>query len=270
MSIIPGFSNLIDKVPELGTPRGFARAAATVIVPAAVLLVVFVYVETLAPIAALALQIVTYVLAYWLIGQAVNGRRLRLSYADAFYTRFLPSAGLNLGSGLYIIAGGGWATGEEYLHVVPKWLGVLFAIYLVITGVLLILRAMQLAGVDTIALVYNYYPDEGRRLSSSLYRLIRHPVYAGIDRLALALAMWNGSAYSLLLASIFIFAYHPRWYGLEEVELVERFGDEYRSYKEKVPAVFPSSARGEIALLEAITRRLPELRGDGDSGAPIG
>ncbi len=260
MNLIPGLARLVDKVPELASLRGFVRALIIVLVALGVPLGALLYVETWAPVAALGLQIALYVVTYLIIGQAVNGRQLRLAYADAFFMRFLPATGLNLASVLYVWLGGGWLRGEEVVRLVPKPLAGVLALYLLVTGALLFLRSLQLAGVDTLALVYNYYPDEGRRLSSSLYRLIRHPVYAGIDRGVLALALWNGSAYALLLASLFIFAYHPRWYGVEEQELIERFGEEYRRYRDRVPAVFPKGARAEIALLEAISRPLAGLR----------
>jgi protein-S-isoprenylcysteine O-methyltransferase Ste14 len=270
MAGIPGLAVLTDKVPEITTPRGIARAVVTVLVIAGVALAALVIVEAWSPVLALVLQIAVYVLTYWLISQAVFGRRLRLSYADAFFTRFLPSVGLNLASALYVLLCNGWILGLTYVPIVPKPLAAILDVYLVVTGLLLILRVVQLAGVDTLFLVYNYYPDEGRRHSGSLYRLIRHPVYAGMDRLVLALALWNGSAYALLLAVLFIFAWHPRWYGLEEEELLERFGEEYRTYRERVPAVFPLGARGEVAMVEALTRRSAELLQEGDGTAPPG
>ncbi len=264
MNVIPGLGRLVEKVPELASLRGFLRALITVAVAAGAPLAALLYVETLSPAAALALQIVLYVVTYVIISQAVNGRLRRLAYADAFFMRFLPATGLNLASALYVWLAAGWLRGETYERLIPKPPAALLALYLVITGALLFLRSLQLAGLDTLALLYNYYPNEGRRLSSSLYRLIRHPVYAGIDRVVLALALWNGSAYSLLLASLFIFAYHPRWYGVEEQELIERFGEEYRAYRDRVPAVFPKGARAEIALLEAISRPLADLREEAD------
>jgi protein-S-isoprenylcysteine O-methyltransferase Ste14 len=148
----------------------------------------------------------------------------------------------------------------ESLRLVPLPIGVILALYLGVTGLLLIGRTIQAAGVDTLSLVYSYHPDEGTRLTGGLYDLLRHPVYAGIDRVVLALGFANGTAYSLLLASIFVFVWHRIWIGLEETELTTRFGDDYRAYREAVPALAPTSIQGELALLEASTRRAPSVQ----------
>jgi protein-S-isoprenylcysteine O-methyltransferase Ste14 len=116
------------------------------------------------------------------------------------------------------------------------------------------LRAVQVAGVDTLLGAYSYFPDEGRFLRWSVYEALRHPAYAGLARLALAFGLWNSSAYALLLAVLFVAVWQPLWYGIEERELVERLGDDYRAYRERVPALVPASPADELTVLEAIVR----------------
>lgn len=279
MALIPGLSVLFEKVPELSRTRGFLRATVTVLGIAALALWGLVMAERQSAFAALALQLVIYGATYWLIRQAVFGRRQRRSYAQSFFSRLLPAAGLNLASLFYILAAD-WAllsagnvTAIERL--IPRLPGGVLAFYLILTGLLLLVRMIQTAGVDTLGLVYNYFPNEGRQLTDSIYGLLRHPAYAGIDRLALAFGLWTGSAYAMLLAVLFVFVWHPLWYALEEQELVERFGDAYRDYMDRVPAVFPPSLPAELALLEAATRRWaptdhepPTARPGGSPSAP--
>ena len=62
----------------------------------------------------------------------------------------------------------------------------LVALYLALTAVVLAVRAVQAAGVDTLTGVYIYYGDEGRAIESDIYSVMRHPAYAALDRLALA------------------------------------------------------------------------------------
>ncbi len=267
MALIPGIPVLTERVPELTTPRGFFRAVVTVLGALAVVLWLLLYVEGKSPFGAFVLQLAVFGAAHWLISQSVFGtRRFSLAYSVAFFNRFLVAGGLVLGSLFYILFNGGAVPEADYIRLVPRLVAGALAVYLVVTGLLLLARTIRVAGIDTLALLYNYYPDEGKRLSWSVYELLRHPLYSGLDRLALAFGLWNGSAYAMLLAVVFVFVWHPVWYELEEEELIERFGDEYREYRDRVPAVFPQSLRGELALLEALTRRAEPAATD--SGSP--
>jgi protein-S-isoprenylcysteine O-methyltransferase Ste14 len=261
MDWIPGLSVLAEKAPELTTPRGLVRAAVIALGTFAAGLIALLWLESWSLFAAFLLQLVILGVNFKIVEQVIFGRQQRRPYADAFFGRFLPAAGLNFASiGYVLFTGAGFPPGE-HTRLVHEYVGGALALYLVVTGLLLLARSIHTAGVDTLALVYSYHPDEGRQLTDATYDLLRHPVYAGLDRIVLAFAMWNGSAYSVLLAVLFVFVWHPLWYHLEEQELLERFGDDYRQYRERVPAVFPSSLQGELALLEAATRR-PVPRGE--------
>jgi protein-S-isoprenylcysteine O-methyltransferase Ste14 len=51
-----------------------------------------------------------------------------------------------------------------------------------------------------------------------------------------------------------VFGWQPVWYGMEEGELVRRFGEGYKAYRETTPALFPRSLAGELQILKAIVR----------------
>ena len=256
MSFLPGLSILTEKVPDLTTPRGALRAGLTLFGLFIIVLWILDTADSVWPFLALILQLIVYVVVRWLLSDFFNGRRDRMPYTDALFGRFLPAAGLNLATLLFVLTndGGGVMVKGVTVTLIPGLLGKLAAVYLLITGALLIFRTVRAVGFDTLAGMYIYYPDEGRQVTDATYKLLRHPLYAGMDRFALGFAFWNGTTLALLYALIYVFIFHPTWYRLEETELVDRFGDSYREYRDRVPAVMPASLAGEVTLLEALTR----------------
>jgi protein-S-isoprenylcysteine O-methyltransferase Ste14 len=253
MRFLPGYDRLVETVPDLSTPRGVLRAVLTPIVIFLAALFLLNWLDNYSPFLAFLLQLVIFGLTYWLLRSFFDPHHHRLAYTDAFYNRFLPSAGLNMAGLVYILTSQG--PDAEAARLIPTVLGRLVALYLLVTGIAVLVRAVQAAGLDTLAGLYIYYPEGGRQLDWSIYKLLRHPVYSGVDRLALAFGLWNGSAYAILLAVLYAAVWHPIWYRLEERELVERFGEGYLAYRERVPAVLPSHPSEELRLLEALTRR---------------
>ena len=83
---------------------------------------------------------------------------------------------------------------------------------------------------------------EGKLLTEGIYARLRHPRYV---EFSLILAGWSlisnhGAAYGILLAAI-VGSYLIVL--IEEHELRERFGDEYRRYSEQVPRFVPRFRR---------------------------
>jgi methanethiol S-methyltransferase len=97
-------------------------------------------------------------------------------------------------------------------------------------------------------LMYVYFPDESRLVSSNVYSVLRHPIYSAVLRFIFALVLWNGSAFALfagVMAPLSIFV----WVRLiEERELIERLGDGYRDYRRRVPAFFNFDPRTWVTL----------------------
>ena len=79
--------------------------------------------------------------------------------------------------------------------------------------------------------------------TSGLYSLVRHPLYIGNTLTAFGLACFTGSwsvPIVVLLASLL---YHERICTREEVFLETKFGDEFRAWANRVPAMLPRFAR---------------------------
>jgi protein-S-isoprenylcysteine O-methyltransferase Ste14 len=83
---------------------------------------------------------------------------------------------------------------------------------------------------------------KGRLLQHGIYRVVRHPRYlsAGIGVIANALIINREGMYILILL---LFPAGCVMTVLEERELVERFGEEYRKYQREVPLIIPRLRR---------------------------
>jgi protein-S-isoprenylcysteine O-methyltransferase Ste14 len=80
--------------------------------------------------------------------------------------------------------------------------------------------------------------SKGRLLQDGIYRMVRHPRYlsAGIAVLANVLFVNYAGLYLLILLLVPV---GPVVLVLEERELVDRFGEEYRKYQREVPQLIP-------------------------------
>lgn len=136
----------------------------------------------------------------------------------------------------------------EGARILPREIALIPFVYLLVTGIVLWLRALAVFGMDNLSMMYVYFPSESRLVSSNVYRVLRHPIYSAVIRIAFALILWNGSGLALF-ASVFVplsMATWLRW--VEEPELIERFGDGYRAYRARVPAFFNLDPRTWPAL----------------------
>lgn len=75
-------------------------------------------------------------------------------------------------------------------------------------------------------------------VTDGVYGLVRHPRYAAVTvgTLGLALVAHHAAAYAIVLVMVPLILVLAR---LEEAQLLERFGDEYRRYREAVSAFIP-------------------------------
>ncbi len=82
--------------------------------------------------------------------------------------------------------------------------------------------------------------DPGRLLQTGAYAWVRHPRYLAGGLIALSIAMLANYLATWILAAACV----PVLYlvtVLEERELVDRFGDDYRAYQQRVPRIIPHS-----------------------------
>jgi protein-S-isoprenylcysteine O-methyltransferase Ste14 len=108
----------------------------------------------------------------------------------------------------------------------------------VVVGGCLWLRAVLLFGVDNLTMLYVYFPEEGRMVDSSIYGVIRHPIYAAVLYIVIGLALLSGNWTALVFAALMPLGLIGWVRLVEERDLIERFPD-YSNYRLRVPAFWP-------------------------------
>jgi protein-S-isoprenylcysteine O-methyltransferase Ste14 len=109
-----------------------------------------------------------------------------------------------------------------------------------ILGIFLQLWTLRiLGGLRIIGLPEVSQLVESRIITSGPFSVIRHPTYAshtimfaGVFLLSGVIALGVITLLDIAIINAFVIP-------LEDRELVERFGDEYKAYKDRVPAFFP-------------------------------
>ncbi|MEK9163968.1 MAG: methyltransferase, partial [Chloroflexota bacterium] len=144
---------------------------------------------------------------------------LPFMFAAIFHTAYLPGMRLPLSGATPIVS--------------------MIGLYLLVTGALLYVRAYLVFGTDNLAMLYVYFPQEGCMVNSSIYSVLRHPAYSGAIRIGMALGLWRGTAFSILFGHFMPIGLTIWLRLVEEPELIERFGEGYRAYRQKVPAFWP-------------------------------
>jgi protein-S-isoprenylcysteine O-methyltransferase Ste14 len=76
-------------------------------------------------------------------------------------------------------------------------------------------------------------------IASGPYRLVRNPMYAGIDLILVGYFLWFGYWYFLAYTAVFFLVTHLFVTLYEEPDLRRRFGAGYENYLKKVPRWIP-------------------------------
>lgn len=118
-----------------------------------------------------------------------------------------------------------------------------YQLVLVLVGFIIMLIGMGFNIFVRRELGKNWVPlsktTEGQELvTSGIYSKIRHPFYTSILILFLGVAVMAWNLYALLFFILFIIALLFR-IKKEEKELIAKFGDKYRRYREEVPILLP-------------------------------
>ena len=122
-----------------------------------------------------------------------------------------------------------WFHDPFSLHQVISWTFLILSAYFGLAGFLLLKRRGKSTGnfEDTTVLV-----------RSGIYGIIRHPLYFSLFLLGTGVMMKNPGIPALILGIInFIAVYFTS--KMEEKEMIEKFGDEYRNYMKETKMFVP-------------------------------
>jgi protein-S-isoprenylcysteine O-methyltransferase Ste14 len=231
----PGIEVLYDKFPQLR--RRSSRLLALLIGASAftVAALFFWYFDRLFLWGPLVSQLTAGAVLMILLGRMIRRRHvLKACYGESAYPRamwrfVIPAMPLVPAMLLHIA----FVSAERTVPLV--WASPVAA-YFLFTGGLLFVRALWTFGVDNMALIYVYWPDEARLVESRVYSVLRHPTYSGAIRISFAFGLLNGSLMALILAAVG-WVVLTLWLRFgEEPELLERFGSAYGDYQRQVPA----------------------------------
>jgi protein-S-isoprenylcysteine O-methyltransferase Ste14 len=213
----------------------------------------------LEPILPLLSSLIVAIFAFWLIGTVWSKRNyMKSEFGDLAYQKMIPRGLIGIALIIPIIFHAFTSVRSilpippvndltrEFSRSILSILGVTteidVGIRLVLSGItlvlgILIVRSSFLTfGIDYMTVVYLYFPEESELQEHEIYSVTRHPTYMGAVLLGAAGMLFRFSIYSILLFVMFylLFIFQIR---REEIELIERFGDGYREYREKVPAL---------------------------------
>jgi protein-S-isoprenylcysteine O-methyltransferase Ste14 len=116
------------------------------------------------------------------------------------------------------LAHSAWAM--AFLHLITNGL-IFFGLFTMYSGWMKIHRA-----------------TDNQLVTDGIYRLIRHPQYAGLFLVTIGFIIQWPSLTTLVMWPVLIFAYF-KLAKREERELEAKFGEEYLRYRRRVPAFFP-------------------------------
>lgn len=235
-----GMNILTKHVPELNSLSGRVRIALYALGFFGLVTAYFIITDNI-PTWSIDSQIIIIALGFLVFSlffsrkQVYKEKYKELAYRNAFAHYVIPGLALILSA----IAHAGYMNGP---FVPPGWWTIVFLVigwFMLCIGAILWVRSIFEFGLDNLALLYVYYPKEGSLTKSSIYSILRHPIYAGVLRVGIGLALLNGNANAIAFAIILPLGF-TSWIRLvEEKELIERFGQSYIDYRKDVPAFWP-------------------------------
>ena len=236
---IKGMEQLRKHVPDLNSTRGGVQIGLYVL--GWFLLVTFYFIITdRIPTWSIDSQIIVIALGFLVLSlffsrkKAYKEKYKELAYRNAFAHYGIPGLALIMSAVAHTAYMNGPFVPRGWWTIVFVTLGWL----MLLVGSGLWIRGILAFGMDNLALLYVYFPEEGHLMDSNIYSVLRHPTYAGILRIGIGLGLLNANWYSFIIALLMPLGM-TGWIRLvEEKELLERFPN-YADYRKRVPAFFP-------------------------------
>jgi protein-S-isoprenylcysteine O-methyltransferase Ste14 len=235
---LKGFDNLARHVPELNSTGGGMKIAASLVGIFGLTTLYFILTDNI-PTWTIDSQIVIMALGYLLLSRFFTQKKIYIekyasdAYRQAFGRFALPGLAVVFASIAHIAYMNGPKFTQPTLVTIFTWAGWVFAII----GAILWIRAAVTFGIDNLTMLYVYLPEESKIVNSSIYGIIRHPIYGAALRVSIGLALLNAGIYPIVFVLILPLGVFGWLRLVEEKELIERI--DYAAYRRRVPAFFP-------------------------------
>ncbi|KAF0107184.1 MAG: hypothetical protein FD146_2025 [Anaerolineaceae bacterium] len=241
MKSFSGLEQVKAHVPEMRTPLGHLIIGLYVLGSFALVTLFFVILDSRWPQGTLVTQFAVLIVGFYWLARFITRRAAfkqkwgELAYHNAFGIHGVPGLALILSAVIHIAYMPGPALPLGWWSPGVVTLGLFFCV----VGFGIWARAIFTFGFDNLALLYVYYPAEGRLVDTAIYSILRHPTYAAAIRFGLGMALLNGNWFAVAFGLFMPFGM-TLWLRLvEEKELIERFGAGYLGYRKRVPAFWP-------------------------------
>ncbi len=234
-----GFDELARHVPELNSIGGQIKLALR-FAGFFLLTTIYFIVSDQIPTWTIDSQIVVMALGYLLLSRFFTRKKIfiekykEMAYQQAFVRFAVPGLAVIFAAMAHIA----YMNGPKFTQPVITTVLSVFGWFCVTIGLVLFVRSVFTFGLDYITMVYTYFPEEGRIVNTSIYSLLRHPVYAGALRFSIGLACLNMGIYALSFAVLLPLGLTGWIMLVEEKELLERLPD-YAEYRKNTPAFWP-------------------------------
>lgn len=236
---LKGFDVLARHVPELNTTGGKIKIIASFFGIFGLTTLYFVLTDAI-PTWTLDSQIVIMALGYVILSLFFSQKKKYIekyheaAYRHAFGHFAIPGLALTFAG----LAHTAYMNGPVFTQPTLVTIFTVAGWFFVGIGVLLFIRAITTFGIDNLTMLYIYFPEESSSINSSIYGIVRHPIYAGALRVGIGLALLNMGIYALTFAILLPLGLFGWIRLVEEKELLERIPD-YADYRKRVPAFFP-------------------------------
>jgi protein-S-isoprenylcysteine O-methyltransferase Ste14 len=233
---IKGLDALAKHIPELNSTRGRIKIAGIALGFFALTTAYFLISDNI-PTWTIDSEIVVFALGFLLVSRAFTQKKLFIerykenAYQHAALRFIFPGISVIFAAIAHIA----YMNGPKFIPSAATALMHILGWYWLIVGALLWIRSALTFGVDNLALLYVYYPEEGRMVNTEIYKILRHPVYAGAMCVGLGLALLNTGIFALSFIPFLPLGFFGWTRLVEEQDLLERFPD-YAAYRKKTPA----------------------------------
>jgi len=119
----------------------------------------------------------------------------------------------------------------------PIYVALPLSIVLIVLG-FIIRKPSGGFGADVESYLYLLYPKEGKLIINGVYSYVRNPRYLGRGFVAIGLGIFANNILAILVGLIHSLAFCSL-IPSENKELGKRFGNDFKNFKKKVPALFP-------------------------------